>query len=293
MIMNKTFKNFHAGLIDYAGLFPPASLPLEKAVENYLRYLSCDDVWMLGSFILLAKQIEPLAEILKKVKPGEPLAFSLLPGEDLTADLVKFKKFADDSAHDVSLQAIEFRLTEDDAVRQMEQVMETVAGAAFVYFEKPAGHDLDVVIASAQRLGGGFKLRCGGVEASMIPSPEAVARCIARCVSERVPMKFTAGLHHPVRHFSEIHGAMLHGFTNIFAATMFCFIHGLNRDQVMEILTDESADSFRFTESGLTWKHLVATADDLAQARKYLAHSYGSCSFDEPREDLTSLGWLA
>ena len=41
-----------AGAIDYAGLFPPASLQMADAVRNYSRYQSAPDAWALGNFVL-------------------------------------------------------------------------------------------------------------------------------------------------------------------------------------------------------------------------------------------------
>src|SRR5262245_18632269 len=48
------------GLIDYAGLYPPASLPLEKVVRNYAAYRSGADSCMLGRLIV---PVEKLAEL--------------------------------------------------------------------------------------------------------------------------------------------------------------------------------------------------------------------------------------
>ena len=39
-------------LIDYAGLFPPASLPMSQSVENYDTYLRSESTWILGRFIV-------------------------------------------------------------------------------------------------------------------------------------------------------------------------------------------------------------------------------------------------
>jgi len=41
-------------LIDYAGMFPPASLSLEDAVRNYEEYARGEYAWMLGRFIVPA-----------------------------------------------------------------------------------------------------------------------------------------------------------------------------------------------------------------------------------------------
>jgi len=37
-MLAKSQKALLAGLIDYAGLFPPAALSMEEAVRNYARY---------------------------------------------------------------------------------------------------------------------------------------------------------------------------------------------------------------------------------------------------------------
>jgi len=42
------------GLIDYAGLFPPASLDLPQAVRNYAIYRGGSHAWMLGRFVVPA-----------------------------------------------------------------------------------------------------------------------------------------------------------------------------------------------------------------------------------------------
>ena len=49
---------FLAGLIDYAGLFPPAALPLGPALAEYARHRAGPDAWMLGRFIVPAGRPE-------------------------------------------------------------------------------------------------------------------------------------------------------------------------------------------------------------------------------------------
>ena len=46
------------GLIDYAGLFPPAKLPMGDAVRNYAAYLRSEHEWMLGRFICPVSRLE-------------------------------------------------------------------------------------------------------------------------------------------------------------------------------------------------------------------------------------------
>ncbi|HEX8171971.1 MAG TPA: hypothetical protein VF824_15650 [Thermoanaerobaculia bacterium] len=42
------------GLIDYAGLFPPAALSMQDAVRNYARYRDGEHAWALGRFVVPA-----------------------------------------------------------------------------------------------------------------------------------------------------------------------------------------------------------------------------------------------
>lgn len=49
--MTEAARALLTGLIDYAGMFPPAQLPLEEAVANYERYRAGEYAWMLGRFV--------------------------------------------------------------------------------------------------------------------------------------------------------------------------------------------------------------------------------------------------
>lgn len=45
------------GLIDYAGLYPPAGLTMQDAVRNYERYRSGPHAWMLNKFVVPAARV--------------------------------------------------------------------------------------------------------------------------------------------------------------------------------------------------------------------------------------------
>jgi hypothetical protein len=50
--MTKSLRALLEGLIDYAGLFPPAALSMQDAVRNYARYREGEYAWALGKFIV-------------------------------------------------------------------------------------------------------------------------------------------------------------------------------------------------------------------------------------------------
>ncbi len=50
--MNDALRPLLSGLIDYAGLFPPAAVSMADAVANYAAYRTSADAWALGRFVL-------------------------------------------------------------------------------------------------------------------------------------------------------------------------------------------------------------------------------------------------
>jgi len=66
----------------------------------------------------------------------------------------------------------------------------------------------------------------------------------------------------------------------------------LKEEQVRLIVEDEDAGHFLFDDEGFRWKDLRATTAEIVAARQHAVISFGSCSFDEPRDDLRNLGLL-
>ena len=61
-----------SNLIDYAGLFPPASLDMAATVANYAEFVSGDDAWMLERLIVPVARLDEF----------EAAAAGKLPGDD-------------------------------------------------------------------------------------------------------------------------------------------------------------------------------------------------------------------
>ena len=116
-------------------------------------------------------------------------------------------------------------------------------------------------IGAIAALGGRVKLRCGG---EVTPTVEQVALVIAACREAGVPFKCTAGLHHAVRRDGE------HGFLNILAAT------AAPSGAIESVLAEEDASNL-----------------DLDGADRSLFVGFGSCSWQEPVDDLVELGLLS
>lgn len=242
-------------LIDYAGMFPPAGLPLDIALANYQEYRSAPWSFMLRSFVLKAGDMEKA--------PGS------LDGD--------FAVLAEKPVEILVKRAASFETTVPAACELP------------VYCETPVD-ELDRVKGA----GNFAKIRCGGVKPEAIPSVEAVAAFIRACASRRLAFKATAGLHHPLRaeqaltYESDAPRAVMHGFINVLLASAFAY-HG--DDDIEPILLETDPSAFRFDERA-HFKDRSLSEEQIRTARRDFVHSIGSCSFEEPVADLETLGLL-
>jgi hypothetical protein len=137
----------------------------------------------------------------------------------------------------------------------------------------------------------GYKLRTGGVTADAFPTAVQIAEALLAATQHHVPIKFTAGLHHPLRQFRDEVVTKMHGFLNVLGAAVLASEHHWDEGEMVQMLEDERAASFSFEETVFGWREWEMTAERINARRKYVT-SFGSCSFDEPREDLRALNLL-
>lgn len=242
-----------ANLIDYAGLYPPASLPLEIVVERYRGFRASPENWILNRLVLPAARLPevPLAEgwRVTLLVDGEP---GPLP--------------------------------------EQVETLETKWPARLslpTYCEAPLAEIRDAYA----------KVRTGGLTPEMIPSSADVAAFLCAAAARRIPFKATAGLHHPVRsmraltYAGDSPRAPMHGFLNVFCAAALAY-HGMDQAHVAELLDETDAAKFEFSDAGLLWNGHRLSASQIHSARREFAHSFGSCSFEEPINELRELGLL-
>lgn len=329
--MQSAFKIFMKQIIDYAGLFPPTQLSMDKAIRKYLEYEDGADEWMLSRFICPANRLQELDEHQEEIRSSiKPLKISFLGrggknAEEFFAglkdDLKLANQFVENNTGIVSVDTYEVRLPEElieesnpvrisELLNKAAEIIESKYSGEVVPFYEGAfrgewtktidalaeGISYHNIFVHSKQFGkyrpAGYKLRCGGAESSMYPSPQQIAHVILTCKRHEVALKATAGLHHPVRHFNETEHVMMHGFLNVFGAGIIAQFSGLNVDQIAAIIEDGSIEHFIFTDSEFRWKDLSVIIDDLSTARSQRMISFGSCSFEEPREDLHTLGLL-
>jgi hypothetical protein len=307
-----SLKNFMSRIIDYAGLYPPANLSLEEAFKNFLDYQDSPDAWMLSRFVIPAKRLPHLTPLMPA--SASELSFTALGRSGASADeflsnlkldLDEILAFRETHGATVIVDMFEAALP-SSTLTDATQTHDLIKSASdlfnkngiTVFFESPPGEDwqprAENLIRALRKLKDrhvGFKLRTGGVTADAFPTTEQVSWTIAAVRDAGVPIKCTAGLHHPMRHFNESVQTKMHGFLNVFGAGALAETHNLSQAQIQSILEDENPENFSFDESGFTWKDLRAATSEIASNRLF-ATSFGSCSFDEPREDLRNLRLL-
>lgn len=308
--MTAALRSLLTNILDYAGLFPPAALPLDESIRNYARYLQSDDRWMLARFICPAGRLHELKPYLDELftNAQEKLQISTLgrggkDGMDTIANLEQDLKCVTDfraiAGERAVVDVIETKLFADAAMN--DEVLPHLAGrCADVqlrgFFEIPIASEFESFARStAQELAkhnAGFKLRTGGTDATAFPPSRRIAETIIACRDAKCPLKFTAGLHHPIRAHNESVKTKMHGFLNVFTASVLAHAHQMDVHGVTEILESETAADFTFDEYTARWKTLSATRQRIEQVRANAAISFGSCSFDEPREDLRKLALL-
>jgi coenzyme F420-reducing hydrogenase gamma subunit len=69
-------------------------------------------------------------------------------------------------------------------------------------------------------------------------------------------------------------------------------MNNLDEQELLEVLNDEDPYEFVFTESGIQWKDEEVSNAQIKEAREKFMISYGSCSFDEPIDDLKTMELL-
>jgi hypothetical protein len=305
--MHASLRALLSGLTDYAGLFPPAKLPFPEALANYLRYREGEDAWMLGRFICPAARLAELPDgvtlTCSALGRGGDTVEAVLAG--LEADLADLAACRQRHAGRVVVDVLEVKLP--PAALADEPAMKAVLGpierwlgsAGLTLFLEPPIDNTQNLAAFAFAIifhdrGGliGLKLRAGGMESAAFPSCEQVAEVLALVIQQALPFKATAGLHHPFPRFDESVKARQHGFINLFVAGVLGQVCGLRKETLRGILEDEDTTHFVFDDAGLRWCSLHATTEEITAVRQASMISFGSCSFDEPRDDLCALGWL-
>lgn len=292
-------------LIDYAGLFPPAALDGRAALEEFDATVAGPNAWLLGRFVAPLSRLESLA-VLRDAERPLPVTLILDVERDARrwfdslGAAVSLAGSIRAEGTEIGIQAIEIPMALVQAARESADAPIAQAAALLgrselrglpAYLELPPGIEgerLDTAMHALQRTGLHAKLRCGGAVAEAFPSVERVAGFIAAAALHGVAFKATAGLHHPVRHLDPASGFTMHGFLNILVAAAVA--SDVSPTDLAAVVAEEDPQAFSFDESSLRWRDRRVNIGEIGRMRSTVFHGYGSCSVQEPVDDLTALG---
>lgn len=321
-MVTQSLRTMLSGVVDYAGLFPPAGLAMAPAAEAFARDRGGLHEWMLGRFVCPVSRLRELSNAAGALMPGtyatsgyrehaeigEPWRVSVIadgvgsgvgPAAGLEADLETIIQFNTHHAtEDHGLAQVDCIEIKGPGADFVDAAVEMLPDDLYPFFEVPLGQDPRGFVAALAGNAAAAKLRTGGVTAGAFPSTAEIAEFIGACRLAEVPFKATAGLHHPLRGAAPLTyepGAatcVMHGFLNVFVASAFAFTYRLEPAMIKTCLEESDASAFIFTDEGLSWRRHVIDVTQIARVREVFALSFGSCSFDEPVAELKRLGLM-
>ncbi len=291
-------------LIDYAGLFPPASLSMGATVANYDAYSRSEWKWILGRLIVPVARLGEFESALTGLPTpsDEGVAnwrLSVLLGADPVADVERLREFNSRTADDgdtrkAVVESVEVKVAGAQEIWRLSGIIPAEVTA---YFEIPLSNCGECIRAAAD-CGRRAKIRMGGETADRFPASENVIEFMRLCAAAGMPFKATAGLHHPLRSVHQFTyeadslAGMMHGFLNVFLAAAF-LLAGMDANEAVRLLKEQSEQAFQFDSDGVSWRQHRLSRDQIAASRRDFAISFGSCSFMEPVDDLRALSFLS
>jgi len=277
-----------AGLVDYAGLFPPAALNMPAAVRSYADYAASDDAWILGRFVVPSAHLDAFrdARSVDALANQPEWHVAALVGANVDADMERVRSFNVAMAGRAHIDTIEGKATTTDGVT-------TIAdhAAGFRAFVEIPLTDFPPLLEAIRDRGLNAKVRTGGVTREAFPEPEALLAFIEHACIANVPFKATAGLHHAMRgdyHLTYEEGSPkgpMFGFLNVFLTAAFSHA-GMAEGRALAFLLERDVKKLLVSPSAIRWADCTVSTNDIRAARDCVAVSFGSCSFREPVDEL-------
>jgi len=293
------------GIIDYAGLFPPASLSLREAVRNYAHYRAGGDGWMLGRFVCPASSLEEFSHVADPLLPRDagaiPWRLTIVGSGDVKADALAIGGF--NTRHRVCfdecsaiIDSYEARV---DSVASVRSVSSHISRDLTTYLEIPATGDAAHLVAEIAEEGRRAKIRTGGITPELFPRAESVVAFLEACIANEVAAKATAGLHHalrgvhPLTYQTDSQLAPMFGFLNVFLCAAM-LVAGASSHEAAAVLVESDGTNIEVNDLHIAWHgpdsvHLLDRAL-ISQVRRNVLTSFGSCSFTEPVAESRQLG---
>jgi hypothetical protein len=279
-------------IVDYAGLFPPAQLNLATAIAQYQHHQTEPHSWMLGRFVLKLSQFETFQQF---IPTGKPQMISLILDGEPEAALQQLSTLMKRDSSPIRIAALEIPTY---PVSQLIGILPQLPAEIEVYCEISWEQDWQSYLKVLPGYSVGVKIRTGGLTPQAFPSPEQLSLLIFSLAQAGIPFKATAGLHHPLPTISPLPPepnrrlASMHGFLNVAIATSLAYTQKSTLKDIQAILETKTLKDFNFADQEIGWLDHRLNLADIQRTRSQFFRSFGSCSFQEPIEDLKQLSLL-
>jgi hypothetical protein len=285
-----------AGLCDDAAIFPPGDLPLPQAVPAHRAHRTAWYSDLVGPFLCGSGRIEALGAELGDAEPGEHgpadrvLEIGLIVPEGSAGLEPALRAVASDPRLRIAgLEVVADRdVPGPEGVRrvraELDRLLPEFAPAAPTAIEVARGDEL--LLALDELEGGPYraKFRTGGTAAAAFPGELELASFLYGAVYRKLAAKFTAGLHHALRHDDAETGFAHHGFLNLLLAA-HAALGGAEHPELAAVLARRDGEAIA--------AELSALDGDRTAAVRQVFTSFGTCSVAEPLADLAALGLVA
>jgi hypothetical protein len=241
---------------------------------------------MLGRFVLPASRSQEFEELLPAFSL-EQWSLSVTLSGNFESELETIQSIS--RVGKIAIASLEFPPL---PATDMESIFPYLSAGVETFFEIPFNADIESYLSALQYTGALAKIRTGGMTADAFPSASQLGHYIVSFAEAQVPFKATAGLHHPLpgqHHLTYGPNSpytAMHGFLNVVILAALAYWQKVTREEAIAILNEYSLDNFKITENSIEWRDRVLSLSEIELARQRFFRSFGSCSFQEPIDDL-------
>lgn len=270
--------SFFDQMVHEAALYPPGSESMDRGIADRIFPENAAKVRIVGPFL---RPVDRFSEMQNQF-PSDEECDSALLGSDPSRlantyfTAVKHKR--------LRVTRIELALLDEDSDNfgAISYIGRHLLGV-IVFAEVPRQADLGPILDRLALEAYGAKMRTWGLASEMFPSEEEVARFLVESLRRSLPVKVNAGLHSAVHHRDDMTGFEHQSFLN-FEVVECQIVQGEELSQCIGTLRQR--DSFKIVEM------LTDLAPKARAATRALFVGYGSCSIDQPYQELLKLGLL-
>ncbi len=301
-------------IVDYAGTFPPAQLPLEESLKTALTFRSRGHYpWLMARWVATLEHLNVLngKYLYELGSSGWPVQLTVLGNgyevpdvagvlHQLEWDLRHIGRWSgrqQGGNHSLTVVGYEAKMPMGFEGNGLALILDRMAqerGICFTpYFECPLDDGWKKNLERFCNLSAdwcehqaeapfipGLKIRTGGKQ---LPKASDLASVIEVWAQYRLRFKATQGLHSTITHGSDF------GFLNLFAALHLTTILGTEsfpQKQIEACLIDSDPKHFQFDENAFRWREFEVGIEQMEASRRSHQATFGSCSIDEPDESL-------